>query len=96
MSEVKGAFVLVVILVFAMAGSGMFNRIFMSKECINNSDCSSENYCGSDFNCHGFPKIENTIIKNDWTTPAAILGLAIVIAAFILRRKQPEFKQFYR
>lgn len=91
-----GAFVVIVIIAFSAAGAASILKFSeMKKECNLNSDCSSNNYCGSDFKCHSFPTIENTIVKNDWTVPAAIIGLAIVLGAMILRRKQPEPRQFY-
>lgn len=91
-----GAFVVIVIIGFSIAGAATVLRVIEGKkECKVNSDCNSNSYCGSDFKCHAYPAIENTIVKNDWTTPAAILGLAIVIAAMVLRRKQEQPKQFY-
>jgi len=98
MSEVMwGAFVVIAIIAFSIGGAATIVKIMDgSKECKLNSDCQSNNYCGSDFKCHPFPAIENTIVNNDWTTPAAIVGLAIVLGAMILRRKQPSPpRQFY-
>ncbi len=90
-----GAFFVIAIIMFSIAGAGAIIKYMeSSRECNSNNDCSSNNYCGSDFTCHAFPVIENTVVKHDWTTPAAILGLAIVLAALILRKKQPP-KQFY-
>lgn len=91
-----GAFVVIVIIAFSIAGAATVLKVVEGrKECKVNSDCQSNNYCGSDFKCHPFPAIENTIVKNDWTVPAAIIGLAIVLAAMILRRKQEQPRQFY-
>ncbi len=91
-----GAFVVIVIIAFSIAGAATVLKVIEGKkECKMNSDCSENNYCGSDFKCHIFPTIENNIVKNDWTTPAAIIGLAIVISAMILRRKQEPPRQFY-
>ena len=89
-----GAFFIIVIIAFSIAGTIM-KLAEGKKECSLNSDCPANNYCGSDFKCHLFPTIENTIVKNDWTMPAAIIGLAIVIAAMILRKKQQPVRQFY-
>ncbi len=91
-----GAFVVIAIVAFSIAGAATVSKVLEGRhECKYNSDCSSTSYCGSDFKCHTFPQIENTIVNNDWTTPAAIVGLAIVLAAMILRRKQPQPRQFY-
>ncbi len=91
-----GAFVVIVIIAFSIAGAATVLKVIDgSKECKLNSDCQADNYCGSDFKCHIFPNIENNIVKNDWTTPAAIIGLAIVVSAMILRRKHEQPRQFY-
>jgi len=63
-----------------------------SKECRNNSDCSSGNYCGSDFLCHQIPVIEKTVSKNNFIMPSIIIGLAIIIAAYILKSDRLKFK----
>ena len=91
-----GAFFIIVVVALSIGGAATILKFVEGrKECNFNSDCQSGNYCGSDFKCHSFPVIENTIVKNDWATPAAILGLAVVFAAFILRRKQQTPRQFY-
>ncbi len=83
-----GAFFVIAIIAFSIAGAAAVLKVMEGvKECKVNSDCHSDAYCGSDFKCHPFPMIQNTIVHNDWTTPAAILGLAIVVAAFVLRRR---------
>lgn len=90
-----GIFFICAILMFSLAGAGTILKISEArKECNLNSDCSSANYCGSDFKCHPFPQIENTVVKTDWTVPSAIVGLSIVIAAMILR-KRSEKREFY-
>ena len=98
MSEVFwGVFLCIAIIALSIAGAAAVLKVLdAGKECKLNSDCQNNNYCGSDFKCHSFPVIENTIVKNDWTKPAAIVGLAIVLAAMILRKKQqPQPRQFY-
>jgi hypothetical protein len=86
-----GAFFVIAIVAFSIGGAGTILKFIEgSRECSENKECSSNNYCGSDFTCHQFPVIENTVVHNDWTTPAAILGLAIVLAAMILRKKPPK------
>ncbi len=55
------------------------------RECRSNNDCGSGYYCGSDFTCHQIPTIEKTLVQNNLVLPSVIIGIAIVIAAFILR-----------
>ena len=91
-----GAFFVIAIIAMSIGGAATILKVMEGKkECQFNSDCSNSNYCGSDFRCHPFPVVENTIVKSDWTTPAAILGLAIVLAALILRRRSEPQRQFY-
>ncbi len=91
-----GAFFIIVIIAFSIGGAATILKVMEGrKECKLNSDCQANNYCGSDFKCHQFPVIENTIVKTDWTTPAAILGVAIIIGAMILKRKKEPPRQFY-
>lgn len=83
-----GAFFVITIIAFSMAGAGaIFKAIEGAPECKTNTDCADTSYCGSDLKCHAYPSIDQTIVKNDWTTPALVLGLSIVLAAVILKRK---------
>ena len=59
-----------------------------SKECISSRDCSDGSYCGSDNRCHEHPgKIVVQKESRNLIFPAAILGLSLIISAYIFRRK---------
>ncbi len=90
MSEyIWGIFIVIVVIGASIAGASAILKIAEeSKECDVNKDCGSEFYCGSDFKCHEFPNIDKTIVQKDLTTPAAIIGLSLVVMALILRRKR--------
>jgi hypothetical protein len=62
--------------------------IYSQRECHSNADCDADAYCGADFSCHKYPQITQTIRRSDFTGAAFLVGLAIVAAAIILRRKQ--------
>ena len=62
--------------------------IYSQRECHANADCDADAYCGADFSCHKYPQITQTIRRSDFTGAAFLVGLAIVAAAVILRRKQ--------
>lgn len=62
------------------------------RECRTNRDCSSEAYCGSDFSCHQFPNIQKTVVQYSLFWPAVIIGVAIVLAAWIFREARKETK----
>ena len=58
------------------------------RECRVNKDCGSESYCGSDFSCHAYPTIQKTVVQYNFLIPSIIIGIAILIAAVILRWSQ--------
>lgn len=89
MSELTGIFMLVVIIVASVVATTTYFKISdVIKECHVNSDCGDNSYCGSDFKCHVFPEVE--VVKFDFVIPALIFGLFIVLAALILKKKQPR------
>mgnify|MGYP001576683695 CR=1 FL=1 len=55
------------------------------RECTSDSYCGEGYYCGSDFGCHKMPVYEKTVVDNSLVAPAVIIGLAIVLAAIVLR-----------
>lgn len=63
-----------------------------SKECRSDKHCEEDSYCGSDFTCHKIPVIEKTVVNQeyDFTSAALILGIAIIIAAVILKWKRKD------
>ncbi|MBI1936274.1 hypothetical protein HYS31_07595 [Candidatus Woesearchaeota archaeon] len=77
---------LVIVLVLAIAAFFIGWLVNLSqRECRGNNDCSSSSYCGSDFSCHEFPLIQQTISQYSLVAPAIILAIAIIAAAVILR-----------
>lgn len=57
------------------------------RECIKDSDCPSANYCGSDYSCHAMPAASQKIIQSQFPVASAlIVGLAVIIVAFIVRK----------
>ncbi len=68
-----------------------------SRECKTNAGCGEGSYCGSDFQCHQMPVIEKTVNTHvhQYTNAGLIIGLAIVIAAIILRwpKQKPRTMQ---
>ncbi len=80
----SGGFVALVVLAFSIIG-GLFvtNAVQATRECNLNTDCSELTYCGSDFKCHEYPS--QVIYKTDYTIPALILGVGLVISALVLK-----------
>ena len=60
---------------------------YSKNECSSNKDCTEDSYCGSDNECHQYP--DKVIVKQNDNFPAALtLAVGIVLAAFILKKKQ--------
>jgi len=75
--------IILIIIIITIALGWIIN--LGSRECKSNAQCGSGYYCGSDFSCHQIPTIEKTVVKNNLITPSIIIGIAIIIAAIILR-----------
>ena len=95
MAGFAGIFMIVVVVAFSIVGAMTLFRIAEAqKECSANSDCASESYCGSDFKCHVFPQIE--VVRYDFAIPALIVGLCIIVAAMIVKKKHQPPRSFYQ
>jgi len=75
--------VLVIILLVVIISWG---ANFAGRGCSKDADCGTDYYCGSDFECHEFKIIEKTEVHYDLLLPAAIIGMAIIIAAIIWKK----------
>ena len=78
---------LVMILVLIILGFVILN--FATRDCSKNTDCTDDSYCGSDYECHKYPD-KVLVKKNNLVTPALILGISLIIAAHIYRRKKTK------
>ncbi|MBD3313022.1 hypothetical protein GF345_01115 [Candidatus Woesearchaeota archaeon] len=60
------------------------------KECRQDSQCGEGSYCGSDFRCHEMKVIQKSVINNEYHLWKAsfVIGIAIIIAAIILRLRR--------
>ena len=59
------------------------------RECNNNGDCSADSYCGSNYQCLPYPE-EVVVRDNNYLLAAIVLGVSMIIAAYILRRGKKE------
>jgi hypothetical protein len=75
---------IVTILVLAIAIVSLVVSNNFNRECNKNSDCSDNSYCGSDYACHEYPK-EVQVKQNTFLPAAIVLGLALIVAAYIFR-----------
>jgi len=88
----EAGLVIIVILLMAFIFIGWLVSLGQ-RECKSNGDCSSDSYCGSDFACHEYPNIQKTVVQYSLIGPALVIGIAIIIAALILRWKRLNSKE---
>jgi hypothetical protein len=87
----KVAWGIMITAVILVSGAALLMEL--NKECRKDADCGSKDfYCGSDFSCHEKEIVVKTEIRQDYTIPAYVLAIAIMIAAIILRSKDIKFK----
>jgi hypothetical protein len=84
----KGAIFAMIVGVIALLVIFWFIVDLATRECSTDKECGDERYCGSDYKCHDFP----TITKHSYIIPAIIIGISIIIAAYVLK-KRPIVKQ---
>ena len=83
--DAKGSMALAIVAVLlAMIVLGVFLVNVAMRDCNGNQDCPANAYCGSDYECHEFP--QQIVLKQSNLWPALILGICLIIAAYIFRR----------
>ena len=74
----------VIIVVIALVVLWFFLK-YASRECNYDNQCPKDYYCGSDFTCHEHIVINRTVVQTDYATPAAIIAIAIILVALLMR-----------
>ena len=87
----EAGIVIVVVIIVVLFIGWVIN--ISQRECKSNKECGSESYCGSDFSCHQYPTIQKTVVEYSLLFPSIIIGAAILIAAFIVRRRPINQKE---
>ncbi|MEK6922584.1 MAG: hypothetical protein AABX08_02170, partial [Nanoarchaeota archaeon] len=81
----------ITILVFLGIISAVLIAFYVSRECNTNLDCGEGRYCAYNHKCYDFPA-DNARYVN--VLPAAlVIGIAIVIGAYILKGKEIGFRK---
>ncbi|MBI2102417.1 hypothetical protein HYT55_01140 [Candidatus Woesearchaeota archaeon] len=81
----KGTVAIIIIAVaLALVLLGTFIINLASRECNNNRDCTENAYCGTDYECHEFPK-SVVVEKNNLVWPSMIISLGLVLTAFVYK-----------
>lgn len=74
-------FIIAIFVGSALGANTLLNLLADSeKECTQNKHCGKNAYCSSDFSCHTFPNQ-----PTDYTTPALLIAIGIIVAAYIYR-----------
>jgi len=74
----------IVAIILALVILGIFIINIALRECNSNRDCPDNAYCGSDYECHYYPK-EIVYTKSAYLWPTIILGICLIVAAYIYR-----------
>lgn len=83
----KGAAFAIVLVVIIIVVAVFWVIDFFQRGCNQDTDCPTNYYCGSDFECHEFKIVEITEIHNNFLIPSLIIAGAIIIGAFIIKYK---------
>lgn len=90
MNKKGNAAIITVLLALAIIAMLIIN--YSSRECDSNKDCSKSAYCGSDYKCHEYPK-EIIVKEQSYVWPALILGLSLIVAAYVYRGGKLPFEK---
>ncbi len=86
---VAAIFIVLIIVVFLGWLINIGNR-----ECNSNNDCGDGYYCSVEHACNKIPVLEKeVVVQRSYVLPALIIGLAIVVAAIILRYRKNGKKE---
>lgn len=86
----KGAAIAIVAIILSLTILGWVLVNFSLRDCNNNTDCPSNAYCGSDYECHEFP--QQIIVKESNFIPASlILGTMLLISVILFKMDKLPF-----
>lgn len=93
MNKTGNAALTIIIIVLALVILAFFLVDIAQRDCNSNNDCAKNAYCDSNHECHEYPN-EIVIKENNFLSAAIVLGIALIIAAYIYRGgKIPFFKK---
>lgn len=85
MNQKGSAALAVVAVVLAFVILAMFLTNIAQRECKNNRDCADNSYCGTDYECHEFPR-QVVVKESNYIWAALIMGVSLIVAAYIFRK----------
>ena len=81
----KGSMGLIaIIIILVLAIFTIYLVSIAQRNCNSNKDCAENAYCGTDYECHQFPQ-EIVTDGSSYTGAAIILGLSLILSAYIFR-----------
>ena len=63
---------------------------YAGRECNSNRDCPDNAYCDSQYDCRQYPE-QVVLTQNTYLPAAIVLGLSLIVAAFIVRGTKFKF-----
>ena len=82
----KGSFALAAVaIILALVVLGVFLVNIAMRDCNSNKDCSDNAYCGSDYECHEYPK-QIVAKESNYLSAAIVVGVSLILAAYVFKR----------
>ncbi|MBI4152605.1 hypothetical protein HY495_02745 [Candidatus Woesearchaeota archaeon] len=92
MSKKGSAAIIVIAVALALVVLGSFLINLAGRDCNSNKECPQNAYCGSDNECHEYPK--NIVVeKNSYVPASIILSLGLVLTAFVHKTGRFPFQK---
>ncbi len=85
-----GIIIIAVALALVVLGSFLIN--LAGRDCNSNKDCPQSAYCGSDYECHEYPK-SIVVEKNSFVPASIIISLGLVLTAFVHKTGRFPFQK---
>jgi len=83
--KADGGLTAIIIIIIALIFLGWLINLG-SRQCSSNADCTTEQYCGSDFSCHNMPIIErqSVVVQRDYGGIVWAIAITIMIVVLIM------------
>jgi len=75
---------IVVIIILSLVILSVYLVNVATRDCNSNKDCTKSAYCGTDYECHDFPK-EIIVKENNYVPASVILSVGLIVSALIFR-----------
>ncbi len=76
---------IIVIVILSLVILSVYLVGVATRGCNSNKDCAKSAYCGTDYECHDFPK-EIIVKENNFVPASVILSIGLITSALIFRK----------